>query len=91
MRVSYTSLGVAALLSLAACSTNSTEIVAPEATSANTVTGDGAGPGQIGSGNFTSAAGGGIGQFGSGNAIADSTVTPSSTTERGIGQFGSGN
>ncbi len=77
MRVSYTSLAVAALLFLAACGTSSPEIVAPSNSSANSVAGDG----------------GGLGMSGSGNAIAtDTTAANVSTTERGgLGMSGSGN
>lgn len=95
MRVSYTTLAAAALLSVAACGTSSSEIVAPENASANAAAGAGGGVGQFGSGNRSDATAtqDGVGQFGSGNAIAtDTTVTTSSTTERGgIGLLGSGN
>jgi hypothetical protein len=66
-----------AILLIAACGTNSSEIVAPETTSANTAAGEG----------------GGIGMSGSGNAVApDTTSTTNSTMERGgIGMSGSGN
>ena len=77
MRVSYTSLAVAALLFLTACGTNSPDIVAPGNASANTVAGDG----------------GGAGLIGSGNAIAqDTTGANNLAAERGgIGLLGSGN
>jgi hypothetical protein len=94
MRVSYTSLAVAALFFVAACGTSSPEIVAPGDRSPNTVAGDGGGLGMSGSGNRSdaTASGDGIGQFGSGNAFAsDTSFTSGPTAERGIGQFGSGN
>jgi len=93
MRVSHTSLAVAAVLFVTACGTNSPEIVAPVNGSVNIATDPSKdGTGQMGSGNFISPAGEGIGQIGSGNAIAtDSTSTPSSTPAGGIGQIGSGN
>lgn len=76
MRVSYTSLAVAALLFVTACGTNSPQLVAPNTTSANTVAGDG-GAGLIGSGNAIA---------------TDTTATTNSTAERGgLGLMGSGN
>lgn len=94
MRVSYTTLAAAALLSVAACGTSPTEIVAPGNASANAVAGEGSGVGQFGSGNRSDATAtqDGVGQFGSGNAFAtDTSFTSISTAERGVGQFGSGN
>jgi hypothetical protein len=76
MRVSYTLLAVAAFLSLAACGTSSTEIVAPADTSSRAT-----GTGERG-----------LGWSGSGNAIAtDSTTANTLTAERGLGWSGSGN
>lgn len=76
MRVSYTFLAVAALISLAACGTSSTEIVAPGNTSVRA----------------TESGERGIGWSGSGNAIAtDTTAANAMTAERGIGWSGSGN
>lgn len=85
MRVSYTSLAVAALLFVAACGTNSPELTAPDTTSANTVAGDGGGIGMSGSGNSIATDPGkdGPGQIGSGNFIA--------AAGEGPGQIGSGN